>query len=76
MTKKHYKDFIGDFIEVEISPYQYKNGYDALKSELWKRIKKELSYQNGLLCEFKNIETKIDSRITVSGIVQKCEVDC
>lgn len=74
--KESYEDFIGEELSVEISPYDYKSGYEALECELWKRIKKELNHNNGLLCRFENIKTTIDKKIIVTGVVTKCEVDC
>ena len=78
MAKKYYKDFIGEEIQVFISPYDcYFSEYAALKKELWKRIINELDYKNGLLCDFKRTTTKIENgKISVTGIVTSCEVDC
>jgi hypothetical protein len=73
---KQYSDFIGQTISIDISPYQYKNPKEALRACLWIKIKSELTYSNGLLCNFKDVKTTVDNKITVSGVVTECEVDC
>lgn len=78
--KEYYKDFIGETISVSFSPAAICGQgleWDILKRELRSRIKKELNYQNGLLCQFENIKCEIvGNKIVVSGTVTKCEVDC
>lgn len=74
--KTHYKDFVGERIEIEVSPFQFNSPIDALKEELYRRICEELSYRNGLLCDFEDVEINIDQYVVVSGTVSQCEVDC
>ena len=76
MKKTEYRDFVGTIISTKIDPYSFSSEYKALKAELWKRIKKELPYSNGLLCDFKKVRTTINKKIIVSGTVTECEVDC
>ena len=74
--KKKYSDFIGVKIQIEINPFQFDSKKSALEFELKKRIKNELTYFNGLLCTFKDVECVIDNKIIVYGTVIQCEVDC
>lgn len=76
MKKKLYSDYIGDIISVEITPFQYNSAYNALYNKLWQLIISELSYNNGLCCGFKDIKVEINNKITVSGEVTYCTVDC
>ncbi len=76
--KKYYKDFIGETIQIFISPYSlYTGEYQALRVALWNKIVNELNYKNGLICDFKEMKTEIkDGKIIVTGTVISCEVDC
>jgi hypothetical protein len=75
--KTKYSDFIGERIEVEISPYSgHSSSYPILRKELFRRIRAELTYENGLLCQFENVKTEINNKIIVSATVKQCEVDC
>lgn len=73
---KTYKDYIGVKLEYVIGPYQYRSAQAALEDRLKYYIKNELTYYNGLVCDFKNIQTEISAgMIIVSGTVTQCEVN-
>lgn len=76
MSKRLYSDYIGDTISIEITPFQYSSAYSVLYYKLFQLILNELPYNNGLCCGFKDIKVEINNKITVSGIVTHCTIDC
>ncbi len=80
-AKTKYEDFIGETITETLytnSLFVYNSASDVLKDELRIRIKRELTYMNGLLCRFEKVTVinTEDNKVIISGIVSQCEVDC
>lgn len=77
---KTYEDYIGQTISIELKPsalFSYDGIYSVLRKLLLTKIKSELTYCNGLLCDFKDTDIRVEGNIIiVSGRVIQCEVDC
>lgn len=80
MKRTDYSDFVGVRLVKYFTPdelFGSEHEVDILEGLLYRKIKRELGWANGLICKFENISSKIvGDKIALEGTVTRCEVDC